>query len=149
MEKVSAMTSFPVMLFLIILLLPSICSEERTQADPTISADNKKNFKTVVDLTDCQCERNFIESLESTLPASNQDQTLFENMTNQHKLNLSKMLSVLSKCCTQKQQVDTVHFRRMPHRIQSTKQNNYKKQVLYPMQEFMNLTRDVLVSRYV
>ncbi|XP_028622537.1 hemoglobin subunit alpha-like [Grammomys surdaster] len=151
--EMSAMVSFPVMLFLITLLLPAMHPERRNQKEPTTSAEHEKNLKAVVDKIDSQSERNITESLERTFSDSHQDQKLFENRVNQPKVNLSRMLNILHKCSAQNHQVETVNFRRMPHRIQATKlryhQNNYKKQVLYSVDEFLTLVRNELISKYV
>nr|BAF92725.1 exocrine gland-secreting peptide 9 [Mus musculus] len=68
------MTSFPVMLFLIIVLLPSMCSEGMVLTyslkETTISADKETTHNTVVRETDYQHERNNKEALEKTLGAS-------------------------------------------------------------------------------
>ncbi|XP_027298112.1 exocrine gland-secreted peptide 1-like [Cricetulus griseus] len=74
------------MLFLITLLLPSMLTEGRvltpTQKEPTISTSHKTNIKTDLDKIEWQGEGNIIQTLESILLTSHQDQILFEDLVN-------------------------------------------------------------------
>ncbi|XP_021010206.1 exocrine gland-secreted peptide 1-like [Mus caroli] len=142
---VSAMASLPVIFFFIILLLPSMLTEGRilpqTRKESTISAEHQKNPKAVT--VDSQIEPNIQEDFERMLCAINQEQTLFEDLANgnQNKswLNLTKFLAALSKCGAQKQQVDTVNFTIMSHRLQETRvkhrKSNYLRLVFYSSEE--------------
>nr|XP_038940888.1 exocrine gland-secreted peptide 1 [Rattus norvegicus] len=113
------MPSLPVMLFLILLLLPSMLMEESdcyivkylrysSDADskkkpnppPTISSDHKTN-KGDLDMIVSQGEPNIHEDFEMMIiSAFDQEQTLLVDQANccQHNLNLSELLTALSKC---------------------------------------------------
>uniref|UniRef100_A0A8C6II30 Uncharacterized protein n=1 Tax=Mus spicilegus TaxID=10103 RepID=A0A8C6II30_MUSSI len=125
----------------------------QTQKEPTMSADREKNLKAVVDKIDCQSERNIKDTIEQKLCVSHQNQTLFEDLGNAttNKLNLSTFVSALSKCCTQKNQVNPVNLRKMDHRFQGTKlrhqQDNYTSTETY-WNEFLNLVSHMLNSKY-
>ncbi|XP_051008632.1 exocrine gland-secreted peptide 1-like [Acomys russatus] len=158
------MASLPVMLFLIILLLPSMLIEGRvsikwavtsdlpdnfTQNEFSTSADHRTDPKAALDKTDCQGEVHNIEKLEKMLCASHQDQLLSEDLANanQHKLNLCKTLTTLSECFTQKQQEDSVIFKRKGTRIPRSRirpqKDNIEDNLIYillrPLKEFIDI----------
>ncbi|XP_021010471.1 exocrine gland-secreted peptide 1-like [Mus caroli] len=156
---VSAMASLPVMLFFIILLLPSILTEGRilpqTRKEPTISADHPKNPKAVT--VDSRREPNFLEAFERMLCAIDQEETLFEDLTNGNQkkswLNLTKFLDTLSKCGAQNQQVDTVNFSNMSLRLQEAsvmdQEGNDLMLVFYSFEDYVNVLTRVLSSTKV
>lgn len=116
---------------------------KQTQKEHTISADHKKNLKAAVHKIDSQSQINIRESLGKKILCLPSRPNI-EDLANQHKLDLSRMLSVLSKCA-QKHQVDTANFRRMSHRLKDSKvrhhQDNDKEQVLCSVDNFLNLLR--------
>ncbi|XP_040585457.1 exocrine gland-secreted peptide 1-like isoform X1 [Mesocricetus auratus] len=146
------MASFPVMLFLISLLFPSMLTKGRvlthTQKESIISADHKTRVKTDLDKIDCPCELNIKDILQRSPCASHQYQTALEDPTNdnKHKLDLSILLTSLRKCCDY--QGDPVNFSNMVHRLQGTRvrhQQEYMSLSLYPLEECLNLAMTVLL----
>ncbi|XP_021074112.1 exocrine gland-secreted peptide 1-like [Mus pahari] len=124
------MTSLPVMLVLIILLLPPMITEgsmnvlTQTGKEATISANHKTNYKVDLEKPDSQGEQNIPEAFEIILCACNHDEKLLKDQANddQHELKLSKYFTALSKCHAQKNQVDTVNFRIIPPRLHGTRE---------------------------
>ncbi|XP_040585458.1 exocrine gland-secreted peptide 1-like isoform X2 [Mesocricetus auratus] len=112
------MASFPVMLFLISLLFPSMLTKGRTQKESIVSVDHETNGKAVLNKIDCQGEGNILETLERILCDSHQNQTLAEDLAkdNKHTVDLCTFLTGLSKSCAQKHPVDLVNYRNMVHR---------------------------------
>uniref|UniRef100_A0A8C6H9Q3 Exocrine gland secreted peptide 6 n=1 Tax=Mus spicilegus TaxID=10103 RepID=A0A8C6H9Q3_MUSSI len=111
---VSVMTSLPMMIFLVILLLPSMPTEGRvltqTQEQSTISADQKTNQETFLDNIESKGKPgnpSIKEAIEMVSCAFDQDKTLLEDQSNsdQPSLNLSKLMTTLNKCGAQKYKV--------------------------------------------
>ncbi|GAB1303531.1 Exocrine gland secreted peptide 5 [Apodemus speciosus] len=123
----------------------------QTQKESTISSNLMTHHKTLLDKTDQQGEGNK-EDPEKIFSASNQDQTLFEDLAHaeKHKLNLSKNLMDQSKCCTQKDQADQADFNPRANRLQGTRVryqgHNLKDEVICCLYKFLDSVKDVLVS---
>ncbi|XP_055470514.1 exocrine gland-secreted peptide 1-like [Psammomys obesus] len=122
------MNSLPAMLFLTTLLLPSMFTEGRLPKAVMFEASLRHLAGEQVNL---RLHRGLWQqpgplksawspvamwttvvpqaTLERMLCSSDQDQTLFEDLAsaNQHKLNISKILTALRKCCTQNHQLNT------------------------------------------
>ncbi|XP_021074148.1 exocrine gland-secreted peptide 1-like [Mus pahari] len=108
------MTSLPMMIFLVILLLPSMPTEGRvltqTQKPSTISTDHKTNQETFLDKTEDNGKPgkpSIKEVYDMVTCAFNQDKTLLEDQSNsdQHNSYLSQLMTNLDKCGAQKYKV--------------------------------------------
>ncbi|MEJ1285179.1 hypothetical protein NN561_016169 [Cricetulus griseus] len=144
-----AMASFPVMLFLITLLLPSRLTEGRvltqTQKESMVSDDHKTHVKTAWDKIDCPCELSIKDTLQRNFCASHQYQTAFEDLTNDNQ-HLSALLISLRKCCDYEYQVDQVNFSNMATGSKGPELGNNKKYIsFYPLEECLNLAITVLL----
>ncbi|XP_040585551.1 uncharacterized protein LOC121133343 isoform X2 [Mesocricetus auratus] len=103
----SDMSSYPVMLFLITLLLSSILTEGRvvtqTKKEPTISADHMTNVKPELDKGDSQYKGTNTEDLHRVVSASHQDERSSEDLANTQKeiilsaVHLTNIKAVLDK----------------------------------------------------
>ncbi|CAH7221347.1 LOC108351994 [Phodopus roborovskii] len=145
------MSSFPVVMFLITLLLSSSLTEGRVltqiQKEPATSADPMTNVK---DKIDCQGKGNKTEVSQRMCSTFQQNETACEDLANlnQNTLDLTTILTMLKECA-HKDQLDPVRLCSRAHRHGGTKIRHQQDStciLIYTLATFLDSVRSTLVS---